>query len=230
MDFIEPLVWYIAFLFSATVHEAAHAWTAKIGGDLTAYEGGQVSLDPIPHIKREPIGMTVLPIITSFITGWPFGYASAPYNPYWASRYPHKAAWMALAGPASNFAIVLLCIATAWIGILLGFFHVPTHVRYTNIVAAGSTDLSGSVTFILSILFTLNLVMTILNLIPLPPLDGSAAITLFMSEEQAGNFQEMLNHSPFRFLGLFIAWKIFDPIFNALFILIMNIMYPGSYS
>ena len=176
MDFMEPIAWYVAFLFSATVHEAAHAWAAKLGGDPTAYEGGQLSLDPLPHIKREPMGMTVIPIISSFVIGWPFGYASVPYDPFWASRYPHKAAWMALAGPASNFAIVLLSIGIAWLGILSGIFQIPEYINYTHIVGA-DTSLYSSFAFILSIFFTLNLIMTILNMIPLPPLDGSAVIT-----------------------------------------------------
>ena len=60
-DPVEALVWYVVFLFSITVHEAAHAWAAMRGGDLTAYHGGQVSIDPIPHIRREPIGTVVLP-------------------------------------------------------------------------------------------------------------------------------------------------------------------------
>lgn len=230
MEIMEAIAWYVAFLFSATVHEAAHAWAAKLGGDLTAYEGGQLSLDPVPHIKREPMGMTVIPIISSFVIGWPFGYASAPYNPLWAARYPHKAAWMALAGPASNFAIVLITICLAWLGILFGILQIPEYVYYTNIVDAATTGFSGFFAFILSIFFTLNLVMTILNLIPLPPLDGSAVITLFMSEEKAANIQAMLNNPSFGFIGILIAWKLFDPIFSAFFTLIMSLIYPGYYS
>src|SRR2546422_6505961 len=71
--------WYLVFLFSTTFHEAAHAWVAQLGGDLTAYEGGQVSLDPRPHIRREPWGMVVLPLISVLMFGWPFGFASTPY-------------------------------------------------------------------------------------------------------------------------------------------------------
>ncbi len=52
-------IWYVAFLFSTTCHEAAHALAAKIGGDETAFAGGQVSLNPVPHIQREPWGMVV---------------------------------------------------------------------------------------------------------------------------------------------------------------------------
>ena len=88
-DVLTGLIYYLVFLFSTTVHEAAHAWAAKRGGDLTAYLGGQVSLDPRPHIKREPFGMVILPLLSVAISGWPFGFASAPYDPAWAMRYPH---------------------------------------------------------------------------------------------------------------------------------------------
>ena len=61
-DFATGFVWFSAFLFSTTVHEAMHAFAAWRLGDPTAYHGGQVSLHPVPHIEREPIGMLVLPL------------------------------------------------------------------------------------------------------------------------------------------------------------------------
>ena len=82
------LVWFVAFLLSTTVHEAMHAWVALRGGDPTAYHGGQVSLSPIPHIRREPLGMLVVPLLTSLTQGWAMGWASAPYDPNWAARHP----------------------------------------------------------------------------------------------------------------------------------------------
>src|SRR5713101_2714305 len=69
-------IWYVAFLFSTTCHEAAHAMVAKIGGDDTASAGGQVSLNPVPHIQREPWGMVVIPILSLIATGNLFGWAS----------------------------------------------------------------------------------------------------------------------------------------------------------
>jgi hypothetical protein len=101
---VTGLVWYMVFLFSVTLHEAAHAWAAQRGGDPTAYLGGQVSLDPRPHIRREPFGMVILPLFTAITSGWPIGYASTPYDPVWALNHPRRAAWMSLAGPAANFA------------------------------------------------------------------------------------------------------------------------------
>ena len=68
------------------------------GGDPTAYHGGQVSLSPVPHIRREPIGMLVVPLLTALSQGWAIGWASTPYDPRWAARYPKREALMAAAG------------------------------------------------------------------------------------------------------------------------------------
>ena len=58
------VIWYIVFLFSTTCHEGAHSLIAKLGGDSTAFHGGQVTLNPLPHIRREPFGLVVVPIIS----------------------------------------------------------------------------------------------------------------------------------------------------------------------
>ena len=71
-DPVEAIAFYAVFVFAVTIHEAAHALAALLGGDPTAYHGGQVSIDPIPHMKREPFGMVVLPILSVAISGWPF--------------------------------------------------------------------------------------------------------------------------------------------------------------
>ena len=115
--------WYLVFLFSTTFHEAAHAWVAKLGGDLTAYEGGQVSLDPRPHIQREPWGMVILPLISVLMFGWPFGFASTPYDPFWSRRYPRRAAWMSLAGPAANLLLVVAAGLIMRSGMSLGYLQ-----------------------------------------------------------------------------------------------------------
>lgn len=73
--------WFVVFLFSTTLHEAGHAFAAYRLGDSTAYEGGQVTLNPWPHIRREPVGMILVPLITFATRGWMIGWASAPYDP-----------------------------------------------------------------------------------------------------------------------------------------------------
>src|SRR5882672_896963 len=113
MDGIPSLVaMYFLFLFSTTCHEAAHAFAAKQGGDDTAYALGHVTLDPMPHIQRSPWGMVVMPLFGLWQMGWPLGWASVPYDPRWAQRFPLRSALMSLAGPAANFSIALLSLAT----------------------------------------------------------------------------------------------------------------------
>jgi len=142
---VRGLLWFAAFLFSTTVHEAAHALAALRGGDTTAYLGGQVSLSPLPHIRREPIGMLVVPLLTAFTNGWALGWASTPYDPYWAARHPRRAAAMAAAGPAGNLLIALVAFALIKIGLSSGFFVSPDHVSFHHVVEAanGSAWLDG---------------------------------------------------------------------------------------
>src|SRR5579862_6394645 len=99
---------YVVFLLSTTCHEASHALVAKLGGDMTAFEGGQVSLNPIPHLRREIFGMVILPLIGILSGTGLIGYASAPYNPEWSVRHPKRSGLMSLAGPAANFALAII--------------------------------------------------------------------------------------------------------------------------
>ncbi len=116
-------IWYVAFLFSTTCHEASHALVAKLGGDDTAERGGQVTLNPIPHIRREPWGMVVIPILAFLFANSMIGWASAPFSPEWERKYPKRAALMAYAGPAANFTLMLIAAILIRIGRADGWFH-----------------------------------------------------------------------------------------------------------
>src|SRR4029453_9033614 len=98
VDLGTGFLWFVTFLFSTTVHEAMHALVAWKGGDPTAYHGGQVSLSPIPHIRREPIGMLVVPLLTAFTQGWAMGWASGPYDVAWGGRHPGPGGAVAVRG------------------------------------------------------------------------------------------------------------------------------------
>ena len=226
--FYEPFVWYVVFLFSVTLHEASHAFIARRGGDETAYLGGQVSLDPLPHIRRSPFGMVVLPILSLLLYGWPIGFASAPYDPYWADRHPRRAGWMAAAGPASNLALTLAAGLFVRIGMILGVFKLPQQIGFSQIAPAVELGIFSGIAFILSIVFILNLVLTVLNLIPVPPLDGSGVVTLFMSDDTARKFNNFFNNPMFSMLGILIAWRIFSPIFRFMFSIAIKLLYPEA--
>ena len=222
------ITWYVAFLFSTTCHEAAHAVAAKMGGDLTAFHGGQVSLDPVPHIRREPFGMVLFPLLTYFTGGWMMGWASAPYDPAWARRHPRRAAWMSIAGPGANFALTILAALLIHIGIWTGAFAHPHSAGFTSLVAAARPGAFAGAAAFLSIMFSLNLLLGVFNLLPIPPLDGFGAVGLFLAEESAQKLQEFgSNMQGYSMLGLLIAWKIFDPLFDPIFTLALQALYPG---
>ena len=203
--------WYLVFLFSTTFHEAAHAWVAKLGGDLTAYEGGQVSLDPRPHIQREPWGMVILPLISVLMFGWPFGFASTPYDPFWTRRYPRRAAWMSLAGPAANLLLVVAAGLIMRSGMSLGYLQLPSSFTFTRVMT-GTSELWTSIAVLLSMLFILNLILAVFNLLPVPPLDGSGAVLLFLRKDQVTSYQNLLQHPLVSVLGLLVAWYFFSPL------------------
>ncbi len=223
------LVWFLAFVLSATVHEAAHALAALKLGDSTAYQGGQVTLNPIPHIQREPVGMILVPILSYVLAGWCVGWASAPYNPYWAERYPKRAAWMALAGPASNFVIVLICFIIIRIGINADFFYAPDTISNSMVTQATEKGAPHAIAVFVSIFFTLNLVLTIFNLIPLPPLDGSAVLGLFIKGSDLQRYNDLISQPGASIIGLVIAWNLFKYLFNPIHLFMINLLYPGSY-
>lgn len=217
---------YIVFLFSTTCHEAAHALIAKLGGDITAAEGGQVSLNPLPHIRREIFGMVIMPLIGIFTQTGLIGWASAPYDPKWSREHPKRAAWMSLAGPAANFSLALLAMIGMRIGLAAGVF-VPAEPSYTRIIATPQPGgILEGVAVVLSICFTLNLLLGCFNLLPFPPLDGHNGITILMSRRAAARFAGS-SLAGLGFAGLLLAWFIYDKLFPHIFSLALNLLYPG---
>ena len=212
---LAPL-WYVAFLMSLPCHEAAHAWAARLGGDDTAARGGQVSLNPAPHVRREPFGTVVVPLLSLLLGGWMIGWASAPFDPYWQQRYPRRAAWMALAGPAANLALAVVAGVLIHAGMAMGAFE-PGSIGFTSIVAATGGDASQAGALFLSLLFAQNILLMAFNLLPVPPLDGATAIGLLLPDEAARKLQDFFRQPGFSILGLLLAWHFFGRIFYPFF-------------
>jgi Zn-dependent protease len=227
IDLATGVLWFGVFLFSTTVHEAMHALVAWKGGDPTAYHGGQVSLSPIPHIRREPIGMLVVPLLTSLTQGWAMGWASAPYDPIWAERHPKRAALMAAAGPAGNFAIAFVAFVLIKIGLLAGWFAAPPSVNFSRIIETASGEPSA-IAMLLSILLMFNVIAGTFNLLPLPPLDGSAVITVFLPDSLAERMRDLERNGAFSIIGLLVAWRVFPLMMDPLFALVLKVVHPDS--
>lgn len=208
------LLRYVVFLFSTTCHEAAHAYVAKRGGDPTAFEGGQVSLNPLPHIKREPFGMVVLPLLSLLTSGAMIGWASAPFNPAWQRAYPRRAAMMALAGPLANFTIAIIAGILLRIGIVTGFF-------------LQGEGLLGIANF-LDICFKLNLLLGIFNLLPFPPFDGYGVLGFFTAGSGAEKWENLrLRLSQFSFIGLLVGWQVIRYIYPVVENAAMGVFFAG---
>jgi Zn-dependent protease len=203
------LLWYVVFLLSTTCHEAAHAAVAKWGGDLTAFEGGQVTLNPLPHIRRELFGMVIFPIITYAIGGWMMGWASAPYDPKWCREHPKRAARMALAGPAANFTLAILAGAAIRAGLYMQWFTVGSG-DYSQVVDAAAPGVAEGLARFLSLLFSLNVLLGTFNLIPLPPLDGFNAIPVLLSENAGRRYLAWADSvRAYSIVGLIVSWQLF---------------------
>ena len=204
-------IYYVVFLFSTTCHEAAHALVAKWGGDSTAALNGQVTLNPVPHIRREPWGMVIIPLIAFLFMGQMIGWASAPFDPTWERRYPKRAALMALAGPATNF--ILMFIGAVGLRTL----------AYLQLPGEGI----GFLVVTLFAMFNLNLLLGTFNLLPLAPLDGSAGVMLFMSESTAQRYLDWLRESSYARLGLLVGLLAFRYLYGPIEAIANNILLRG---
>jgi Zn-dependent protease len=225
----DGLLWYVVFLFSTTLHEAAHAFTAMKLGDYTAYHGGQVTLNPAPHIRREPFGTVVMPILSFLLSGWMMGWASAPYNPRWALQYPRRAALMSLAGPVSNLLLVVCAAAFIRLGIVVGIFAPPESITFMHLTEAVDGGPWLHVATMLSVFFSLNLLLFAFNLLPVPPLDGSGVLPLLMSERVGQKYMNAMHRSGFALFGLILAWQVFGYVYAPLHHAAINLLYPGLY-
>ncbi len=153
-------VWALPVLFAITVHEAAHGWVAKKLGDPTAMMLGRLTLNPIKHI--DPIGTVVVPIALMLMGGFIFGWAK-PVPVTWENlKNPRRdMALVAMAGPLSN-----LLMAILWALIMkLGF-----------VISASMPSLAWPLIYMGSAGIVINVILMLLNLLPIPPLDGGRVL------------------------------------------------------
>lgn len=220
-------LWLAAFLLALTCHEAAHALAGRLGGDSTA--SAQVTLDPLPHIRREPFGTLVVPILSFFLQGggWMIGWASAPYDPSWAKRYPKRAALMAAAGPAANFALAVLAAVAIRIGLGMGYFTLPETGGLTlETLAVASGGVAQGLALFCSVLFSINLILGCFNLIPLPPLDGYAMVPIVLTDRLREKWFGLFSGGS-GLLGLIIAWVLFARFMPPIFVAAIGLLYSG---
>jgi Zn-dependent protease len=161
----------IPILFAITLHEAAHGYVARYFGDMTAYQQGRISLNPIRHIDL--VGTILLPLLTLALTlktgGILFGWAKpVPVNFAALHRPKQDMLWVALAGPISNLFMALLWAMLAKLALEL-----PTNYFAEPLLGMAQIGIK------------INVVLMVLNLLPLPPLDGGRMAVSLLPYRQA---------------------------------------------
>lgn len=190
-------------LLALTVHEFSHGYVAYLIGDSTAKNNGRLTLNPIAHI--DPLGFLML-----MFAG--FGWAKpVPVNPYLFDIDRRKGTLMvSLAGPASN--IIMAILLTLVFGLFLRFTGIYNQVVQQLFVSA----------------ISINLVLAVFNLFPIPPLDGSKILMSLFPSRFEQTFHEMERYSFILLLALLffgVIRRILFPIVNVLFNMLMGLMF-----
>jgi Zn-dependent protease len=192
----EPQV-FVAFLIAViagiTFHEFSHAAVATMQGDQTARSQGRLTLNPISHL--DPLGSIAL-VLAGFGWGRP-----VPFSPAQLRSRRFGAAMVGLAGPAANFLLALLAV-------------IALRIVYPSAVSAFDVDFS---VILLDMLVTLNVVLGVFNLLPIPPLDGSRLLSLALPPSRQNIVYFLDQYGIFLLLGLLIlAPNLLTPIFRAI--------------
>ena len=134
---------------------------------------------------------------------------------------------MSLAGPAANLFLLLLAAIAIRLGLDAGFFIPPDHITFTHVAESATAGLAMSTAKFVSILFSLNLLLLVFNLLPFPPLDGSGVIPFFLSEDPARRYLAFVRRQPaLAFGGMYLAWKFFGFLYTPLHLFAINLLYP----
>jgi Zn-dependent protease len=200
IDFQTLVLVLPVLLASLTLHELAHGVTATRLGDPTPREQGRLTLNPLAHL--DPLG-TILLVVTLIASPFAFGWAKpVQVQPRYFRRAREGMAIVAIAGPATNFVLALLCLAP---------------IRFMNV--------SGELYDVLTAAFVVNVVLGVFNLIPIPPLDGSRVVGVFMSKS---TYNWWLSLDQYGFIVLFalifLGREQFQQVFNRTLELVAGIM------
>jgi Zn-dependent protease len=169
---LKILLSIIPILFAVTLHEVAHGWVAKQLGDRTAEMMGRLTVNPVKHI--DPVGTVVVPFVLYIFSGFIFGWAKpVPVNWNQLRNPKRDMALVALAGPAANLIMVLFWLVIAKLGII--FVNNTESVAHLFI-------------FMAWVGVIINSLLMILNLFPIPPLDGSRVVFSILPARLASRY------------------------------------------
>ena len=186
MDFAGIFISFIVLLFSLTVHEMAHAWTADRLGDPTARLLGRVSLNPIVH--ADPIGTVVFPLVSMVSGAMLIGWAKpVPVTIRYLHHPRRDYMLVAAAGPMSNLILALFA------AVLLAIVPVSPQTL-------GESNVSVPIATLLTRLVNLNVLLAVFNMLPIPPLDGGNVLAGLLPPDLAAVFNKV---RPYGFVLLY---------------------------
>lgn len=212
-DIGQFILYMVALIFSLSVHEAGHAWMSSRFGDDLARSQGRITLNPVSHV--DPIGTLLFPAV-AFFTGAPLlGWARpTPVNPLsWRNKRVANI-WVSAAGVIGN-AIIAIVVAIIIRILLVSGLLINSG---QNLVVNSDSDILMAGVKLLYAFFTLNVVLAIFNLIPIPPLDGSKILGSLLPERFESAIESF---EQFGFILLFIA--VFTGAFGTVFRFVMPI-------
>lgn len=182
-------IWTIPVLLAITLHEAAHGWVASKLGDKTAEMLGRVTLNPLKHVDL--VGTIIVPIALLVLGGFVFGWAKAvPVNARNFKNPARDMAWVAVAGPLSN-----LVMAIGW--------AIVAKIGYDLSAGGTSPDNIGQFLAYSGMAgIAINLVLLVLNMIPIPPLDGSRVVSAFLPSGLSYTYNRLEPYGLFILLGM----------------------------
>ena len=192
----------LPLLLAITLHEAAHGWIAEKFGDKTARRLGRVTLNPIKHI--DPLGTVALPLLMFFTTGFLFGWAKpVPVDPRNLHNPRRDMAWVALAGPAANLFMMIMWGVIGRIGV--------------HLHGAGMEWVAMPLIYMGGFGILINAILMVLNMFPLPPLDGGRILVSILPPSLANKVSAIEPYGIVVLIVLLVSgilWKLVGPLID----------------
>ncbi len=208
LTYVQKIAIYaLPVIFAITVHEAAHGFAARFFGDMTADRAGRITLNPLKHI--DPIGTILLPALTLLVGGILFGWAKPVPVDFSRLRNPKRdMLWVAAAGPASNFVMALF-----W-ALMIKLSVTAPNVYSEPMALMGQAGVM------------INVVLMVLNLLPLPPLDGGRIAVSLLPNHLAYKYAQIERYGFIILIVLLatgVLGRIMEPFIEAVIQLIQFI-------